>query len=270
MQHYLAQPDAAPLLTDRSEPGLLRITMNRPAVHNAFDDEQIIRLTDLLQTTAKDPSIRIVVLGSTGKLFCAGGDLHYMRRMGSLSYEENLSDASRLAELMRTLATLPQPTFARVQGAAYGGGVGLIACCDFAVATPFAKLALSEVKLGIAPATIGPYVVRTIGEKAARRMFVSGEAISADQAFQLGFFSDLVSPDLLDESILARSKAILQNGPSAIQAAKRLATQVADGPITPAMIEHTVRQIADMRDAAEGREGMSAFLEKRSPNWLQQ
>lgn len=266
-QHYRPQEDAEPLLIDRSHPAILRLTMNRPAVYNAFDDQQILRLTQLLQTTAADPSIRLVILGSTGQLFCAGGDLNYMRRMGTLSYEENLADAAQLAELMRSLASLPQPTIARVQGAAYGGGVGLISCCDFAIATPYAKLALSEVKLGIAPATIGPYVVRSIGEKAARRMFISGQTVEASKAEQLGFYSDLVPADQLDTAIEALCEAILSNGPAAIQAAKKLAGAVASGPVSSEMIAATVRQIADMRDSAEGREGMGAFLEKRKPNW---
>lgn len=243
--------------------------MNRPAVYNAFDDQQILRLTEVLQKTAQDDRIRLVILGSTGKLFCAGGDLNYMHRMGTLSYEENLQDAAQLAELMRCLATLPQTTIARVQGAAYGGGVGLISCCDFAIATPYAKLALSEVKLGIAPATIGPYVVRSIGEKAARRMFISGQTISAEKAEQLGFYSELVTADQIDSTINALCEAILHNGPNAIQVAKKLASALAIGPINNEMIASTVRQIADMRDSAEGREGMSAFLEKRKPNWQQ-
>lgn len=267
--HYTPKEEGPALLIDRSEKGIVRLTMNRPAVHNAFDDAQISRLTEALHKIATNPADRVVILGSTGKTFCAGGDLNYMHRVGTLSYEENLADAGRLAELFRLLATLPQPTIARVQGAAFGGGVGLISCCDMAIGSPYTKLALSEVKLGIAPATIGPYVVRTVGVKAAKRLFITGELIRAERALQLGFIGDLEEIDQLDNKIIELTEAILANGPAAVRACKRLAGEVANGPISQDMIARTVRQIADMRYSEEGKEGMQAFLEKRPAKWNQ-
>lgn len=266
--HYQIQEDGPPLLEHLSNDGILRLTMNRPAVHNAFDDAQIERLTLALEAAATNDSVRVVILGSTGKTFCAGGDLNYMRRMGQHSYAENLADASRLAHLLRTLNFLPQPTIARVQGAAFGGGVGLISCCDMAVGSSFAKFSLSEVRLGIAPATIGPYVVRTVGEKVARRLFTTGEVIRAERAMELNLLSEMAEIEQLDQAIESFTENILKNGPTAVKMAKQLVFNVAAGDVTDAMIEKTVNMIADMRDSDEGREGMSAFLEKRPANWI--
>lgn len=247
--------------------GVLYLTMDRPEVHNAFDDEQIARLTDALNAAAADESVRVVVLGSTGKTFCAGGDLNYMRRMGTLSAEENLADAGRLAELLRTLNFLPRPTIARVQGAAFGGGVGLLCCCDMAIGSEYFKAALSEVRLGIAPATIAPYVVRAIGERNARRLFLTGEVVRAERAREIGYVSEVVPVAELDERIEAILENILQNGPLAVRGAKQAIFNVTDRPVDAAMIEKTVHQIAELRHGPEGREGMSAFLEKRPAAW---
>lgn len=250
-----------------ADKGVLHITMNRPELHNAFDDKQIARLTDALRDAATNDAVRVVVLASHGKSFSAGGDINYMRRMGSNSYDDNLADAGRLATLMKTLNTLPKPTIARVQGAAMGGGVGLVCCCDYAIGSNRAVFALSEVKLGMVPATIGPYVVNTIGEKAARRLFMSGERVQADGAKALGFLSEVVEESELDHSIAELVDTLVQNAPNAIRIAKQLVRDIARRELNDDTIEQTVRLIADIRDSDEGREGLSAFLDKRPPKW---
>lgn len=252
-----------------ADTGILRITMNRPEVHNAFDDHQIARFTAALEAAASNPAVRVLVIASNGKNFSAGGDINYMRRMGGNSYDENLADGGQLARLMKTLNGIPKPTIARVQGAAMGGGVGLVSCCDFAIGTPASKLTLSEVKLGIIPATISPYVVMTIGEKAARRLFMSALPVQGHEALTLGFLSEVVEEDQLDAAVDALADTLLKNAPSAVALSKRLATQVAAGDINDQLIHETVKLIADVRDSDEGREGLSAFLEKRTPSWQQ-
>ena len=248
--------------------GVVSITLNRPDIHNAFDDAIIAALTTAFRKAGDDPAVRAVVLASSGKSFCAGGDLNWMRRMAGYNYDENLRDSNALAEMLRTLNYLPKPTIARVQGAAYGGGVGLVACCDMAVATPEAAFCLSEVKVGLIPATIGPYVVRAIGQRASRRYFTTAELISADTARELGLVSELVSIDELDSTIASLIKGLLRNGPQAIAQAKRLVLDVADGEVNAEMIADTSRRIAQARGSDEGREGLTAFLEKRKPNWI--
>jgi methylglutaconyl-CoA hydratase len=249
--------------------GILRITMNRPEVHNAFDDHQIARLTTALDEAASNPSVRVIIISGNGKNFSAGGDINYMRRMGGNSYEDNLADGGKLARLMKTLNGISKPTIARVQGAAMGGGVGLVSCCDFAIGTPASKLTLSEVKLGMIPATISPYVVMTIGEKAARRLFMSAETVQGHEARALGFFSGVVEEDELDTAVDALAATLLKNAPAAVGLSKQLATMVAAGDISDQLISETVKLIADVRDSNEGREGLSAFLEKRAPSWQQ-
>lgn len=256
------------LLQNLSANGVLHLTMNRPEVHNAFDDHQVIRLTQALEDASANDDVRVVILGSVGKSFSAGGDLNYMRRMGENDYAENLVDAGRLATLMKTLYFLPQPTIAKVQGAVFGGGVGLVSCCDFAVGSDRAKFSTSEVKVGMAPATIAPYIVRTIGEKASRRMFMSGELIQAERAHQLGFLSHLVEEDALGSAAEELAQSLLANAPSGVRKAKCIATDVAAGDVNDAMIEHTVRFVADIRESEEGREGLNAFLGKRTPAWV--
>lgn len=255
------------LLQELSPEGVLRLTMNRPDVHNAFDDHQALRLINALEAAAQNPAVKVVILGGAGKSFSAGGDINYMRRMGSNTYEENIADGSQLAKLMKTLNFLPKPTIARVQGAAMGGGVGLVCCCDIAIGGPKAKLALSEIKIGMLPATISPYVVRTIGEKASRRLFMTGELVDAQWAQQLGFLSEVVDEEQLDARIDEITGALLKNAPQGLGKAKQLVFDVAQGDVDDTMIEDTVKLIADVRDSDEGREGLSAFLEKRAPNW---
>lgn len=260
-------PVGPPLLVALEPRGVLRLTMNRPEVHNAFDDHQALRLIEALDDAAANNAVRIVVLGATGKHFCAGGDLNYMRRMGDNTYEQNCEDAGQLARLMKTLNFFPKPTIARVQGGAFGGAVGLVSCCDIAIGTANAVFALSEARVGMAPATIAPYVVRAIGEKAARRFFATAEIISAQKALSLNLLSEIVADDALDETIDGIISAVLNNGPVAVTKAKRIVFDVAGDTVTDAMIEHTVRYIADIRNSDEGREGLSAFLQKRPPIW---
>jgi methylglutaconyl-CoA hydratase len=256
------------ILYQLSNSGIATITLNRPEIHNAFDDTVIAALTAAFKQADEDPAVRAVVLASTGKSFCAGGDLNWMRRMATYTFEENLRDSNMLAEMLRTLNSLSKPTIARVHGAAYGGGVGLVACCDMAIASPEAAFCLSEVKVGLIPATIGPYVVRAIGQRASRRYFTTAELISADKALTLGLVSEVVASDQLDECIAGITKNLLRNGPRSVGEAKRLVLDVADGEIDAAMIADTSQRIAETRGSDEGREGLTAFLEKRKPAWI--
>jgi methylglutaconyl-CoA hydratase len=252
-----------------SSNGVATITLNRPDIHNAFDDTVVAALTAAFKQAGEDPVVRLVVLASTGKSFCAGGDLNWMRRMATYTFEENLCDSQLLAEMLRTLNTLPKLTIARVQGPAYGGGVGLVACCDMAIASPEAAFCLSEVKVGMIPATIGPYLVRAIGQRASRRYFTTAELITAEKALELGLVAEVVVSDELDNCIAGIAKGLLRNGPRCVAEAKRLVLDIADGEITDAMIADTSRRIAETRGSDEGREGLTAFLEKRKPAWIQ-
>ncbi|MFT4919692.1 MAG: methylglutaconyl-CoA hydratase [Zhongshania aliphaticivorans] len=251
------------------ERGVATITLNRPDIHNAFDDTVIAALTNAFTHAANDPAVRVVVLAANGKSFCAGGDLNWMRRMAGYNYDENLQDSNALADMLRTLNFLPKPTIARVQGAAYGGGVGLVACCDIAVASSNSAFCLSEVKVGLIPATISPYVVQAIGQRAARRYFTTAELISANTAHVLGLVSELVEPKELEAHVANIVTNLLRNGPNAIAEAKRLVLDIAGREIDAAMIADTSERIAQTRGSDEGREGLSAFLEKRKPNWIQ-
>lgn len=249
--------------------GVATLTLNRPELHNAFDDALIAALTAALRRLEADPAVRVVVLAANGKSFSAGADLNWMRRMADYTVAQNLDDARGLAELMRTLNALAKPTVARVQGAAYGGGVGLVACCDIAVAADSASFCLSEVRLGLIPAVISPYVVNAIGERQARRYFVSAERFDAAEAQRIGLVHEVVPAAALDAKVSELLATLAGNGPAAMVAAKDLARAVTRGPLDAAMIEDTARRIADIRASAEGREGLSAFLGKRRPAWLE-
>ena len=245
------------------------VTMNRPERHNAFDDTFIAELTETLRTIEADDGIRVVVLSGAGKSFSAGADLNWMKRMAGFSAEENKRDAMGLATLMRTLAHLRKPTIARVHGAAYGGGVGLVACCDVAIASFNATFSLSEAKLGLIPAAISPYVISAIGERAARRLFLTAERFDAAEAFRLGLVHDL-APDekVLDEKLGDIVEAMLACSPAAQLAAKDLIRAVANRPVTSELIQDTAERIAKIRSSPEGREGVAAFLEKRRASWV--
>jgi methylglutaconyl-CoA hydratase len=245
------------------------VTMNRPERHNAFDDALIAELTEALRSMEAEDGIRVVVLSGAGRSFSAGADLNWMRRMAGFSMEENRRDAMGLAALMRTLAHLRKPTVARVQGPAYGGGVGLVACCDVAIATQSATFALTEAKLGLVPAVISPYVIAAIGERTARRYFLSAERFPAAEAFRLGLLHDLaVSEGDMDEKIGVVVDSMLACGPVAQREAKELIRAVAGRPVTSELLQDTAERIAKLRASPEGREGVSAFLEKRRASWV--
>lgn len=249
--------------------GVGTVKLNRADRHNAFDAATIAELTAAFTAFADDPAVRVVVLASTGKSFCAGADLGWMKRAADYTPEENLRDANRLAELMSTLNELAKPTIARVQGAAYGGGVGLIAACDIAVGTYDALFTLSEVKLGIVPAVISPYVLAAIGERYSRRYMLTAERFSAAEAYRIGLLHELVpGEDQLDEAIAEILESLLANGPHAQAECKELIRVVAGQPIDAQTIDETAQRITRVRASPEGREGLAAFLEKRAPNWL--
>ncbi|MGO4125120.1 enoyl-CoA hydratase-related protein [Inquilinus sp. YAF38] len=249
------------------ENGIGTVVMDRPDRHNAFDEHVIADLTAGFAKLGADDAVRAVVLRGAGKSFSAGADLDWMRRMAAYDEAANLADARALAALMRTIDTLPKPTVALVHGAAYGGGVGLVACCDIAIATEAAAFSLSEVKLGLIPAVISPYVVRAIGARAARRYFLTAERFDAVEARRLGLVHELAASDGLEEAARQVLAALRGNGPAAVRAAKDLVAAVASK--TPAEVEEDcTRRIAAIRAGDEGKEGVAAFLEKRKPSWL--
>lgn len=248
--------------------GIATVTLNRPEKHNAFDDSVIEQMNQAFENIDADDSIRVMILAAKGMHFSAGADLAWMKRMATYSYDENLVDARNLAKMLKTLNFLSKPTIARVQGAAFGGAVGLVSCCDIAIATPNASFCLSEVKIGLIPATISPYVISAIGERAARRYFVTAERFTAEQALKLGLISEIVEDDELDANIATLAGAIKQNSPTAVIAAKKLAMDIGNTDISDPLIEDTCERIAQIRVSENGQEGLSAFLEKRSPSWL--
>src|SRR6202795_3163644 len=243
--------------------------MNRPERHNAFDYALVAEVPEARRSMAADEGIRIIVLSGAGKSFSAGADLNWMKRMAGFSMDENRRDAMALATLMRTLAHLRKPTIARVQGAAYGGGVGLVACCDVAVAAQAATFSLSEAKLGLIPSVISPYVVAAIGERAARRYFLTAERFDAAEAWRLGLVHELVGAhESLDDRIGEIVDAMLACSPGAQREAKELIRAVASRPVTSELAQDTAERIAKIRSSPEGREGVAAFLEKRRASWV--
>lgn len=249
--------------------GIRELRLNRPDVHNAFDDRLIAELTDALQAAGRDPAVRVVVLTGVGASFSAGADLNWMRGMAQASEAENREDSLRLAALMRTLQFLPKPTIARVNGAAYGGGVGLIACCDIAIGVDTAKFGLTEVKLGLVPAVISPYVIAAIGLRQARRLFLTGEVFDAETAADIGLLHQVVSADYLDDTVHSVLKQLAKAGPVAQREAKQLA--FGTHGLTEVEAERIDREnaalIARLRVSEEGQEGLGAFLDKRAPAW---
>jgi methylglutaconyl-CoA hydratase len=250
--------------------GVATVTLNRAARHNAFDDRFIAELAQAFTELATRTELRAVVLRAGGKNFCAGADIEWMRRMAGYSHAENVEDARGLAGLFRAVYGMPVPVIARVQGAAMGGGAGLVACCDMVVASKDATFAFSEVRLGIIPATISPYVLRAIGERAARRYLLTGERFGAERAFELGLVHEVVEAAALDEAVETLVDGVLKSGPAAVRAARQLIRDVEGKALTPDLIEMTCHRIADARASAEGREGLAAFLEKRRPNWVKE
>jgi len=244
-----------------------RVFLNRPDVRNAFNDTVIAELTAAFRELGADASLRAIVLGGHGKAFCAGGDLNWMRTMADYSWEQNRDDAQGLADMLWTLYTCPLPLVGRVHGDCYAGGVGLAAVCDLLVAADAMHFCLSEAKLGLLPATIGPYVVRALGEQASRRYFITAERFSAAEAHRLGFVHELASADTIDAKVAAIVQTLVANGPAAVKASKRLVQDLAGQPLTPQLRADTARRIADIRASDEGRAGVQAFLNKRAPPW---
>lgn len=259
----------SPSILSEIDAGIGILTLNRPERHNAFDATVIDELARAIERMANDARVRVVVLSSTGKSFCAGADLDWMRRAASLPPEDNLREARELARMLRRFKTCPKPVIARVQGPAHGGGVGLLACCDIVIATFDAQFSFSEVKLGLIPATIGPHVIAAIGERHARRYMLTAERFSAREAYRIGLVHELVVDEAaLDEAIGDLAEALLKNGPQAMAECKRMLMDYAARPLDDALVEDSAQRITRLRTSAEGREGMDAFLQKRPPNWI--
>jgi methylglutaconyl-CoA hydratase len=256
------------LEVSRPTPQMARVWLNRPEVRNAFNEEVIAGLTATFTELAKDESLRVVVLGAHGKAFCAGADLNWMKAMAGYSWEQNRADAQQLADMLWTLDQCPVPIVGRIQGDCYAGGMGLAAVCDVLVAVEGATFCLSEARLGLLPATISPYVVRAMGQPAARRYMVTAERFSAAQAHAMGMVHELATPETLDEKVDELVRTLVANGPQATRACKRLVHDVSGVPITEALRGETARRIADIRASDEGREGVASFLNKRKPSWL--
>ena len=252
----------------RPSPHVAEVWLNRPEVRNAFNDGVIAELTAAFRGFAADPALRVVVLGGHGKAFCAGADLNWMRAMAGYSWEENRADAQALADMLWAIHACPVPVIARVHGDAFAGGVGLAAAADIVVAAEGVQFCLSEARLGLLPATIGPYVVKALGERASQRYFVTAERFDAATAQRLGFVHELAAPGALDATVQGLVTALVANGPAAVRACKRLVQDVAARPLTDDLRAETARRIADIRASDEGREGVRSFLEKRAPAWL--
>lgn len=249
--------------------GIATVTLNRPAIHNAFDEMLIAKLTQTFVELDDERDVRVVVLAGAGRSFCAGADLNWMRRMAAFDHDENLRDATALAAMLRALYALSKPTIARVHGAAYGGGVGLIAACDIAIAVPEATFALTEAKLGLIPATIGPYVIEAMGARQARRYFLTAERFTAAEALRIGLVHEVVESPQLDARIDGIIGALRAAGPFAQLECKALIRGVAHRPIDADVISGTAGHIAAVRASPEGKEGVAAFLGKRTPAWIE-
>ena len=244
------------------------ITLSRPDVRNAFNDEVIAELKNAFVEAGQAADVRCVVLAAEGPAFCAGADLNWMRRMADYTRDENLADAGQLAAMLRAIYECPKPTIARVQGDVFAGGVGLVAACDMAVSVDTATYCLSEVKLGLIPATISPYVIRAMGARASHRYFLTAERFSAAEAHRVGLVHEVVAADALDAKVAELTSALVSASPNAVRACKRLVQDVAEREIDDALVAHTVAGIADIRSSAEGKEGVQSFLQKRKPSWL--
>jgi methylglutaconyl-CoA hydratase len=248
---------------------LATVILNRPEVRNAFNETTIAEITQAFRALGQDDSVRAIVLAARGPAFCAGADLNWMKKMADYTPDENRADAAQLAEMLRRIYECPKPVVAKVQGDCYAGGMGLVAACDIAVSVDEANFCLSEVKLGLIPATISPYVIKAMGENAARRYFLTAERFSAVEAKRIGFVHEVVAAAALDETVAAMVKALVTNSPNAVRQAKVLVRDVGGMPLTDSLIADTVEGIAQIRASTEGRDGVRSFLEKRKPCWLQ-
>jgi len=255
-------------LTLTTTAGVATLTLNRPDVRNAFSDAVIAELAQAFTDLGARSDVRAIVLAANGSAFCAGADLNWMRRMADYTREENLADAAKLAEMLRLIYACPKPTVARVQGDVFAGGMGLVAACDMAVSVDTATYCLSEVKLGLIPATISPYVIRAMGPRAAHRYFLTAERFTAAEAHRIGFVHEVVTADALDAKVAELTQALASASPNAVRVCKQLVLDVAEREINAALIAGTVEGIADIRASDEGREGVQSFLQKRKPSWL--
>ena len=244
------------------------VTLNRPDVRNAFNEHTIAELALAFDELGRDEDVRAIVLAANGAAFCAGADLHWMKAMAGYSHAENLADAGKLADMLRTIYLCPKPVVARVQGDCYAGGMGLVAACDVIVAADAVNFCLSEVKLGLIPATISPYVIKAMGENAARRYFLTAERFNAAEAQRIGFANEVVPAHALDATVAAIVKALVNNSPNAVGEAKRLVREMSGRAIDDALLADSAARIAAIRASTEGREGVASFLEKRKPSWL--
>jgi methylglutaconyl-CoA hydratase len=250
------------------ERGVETVTLNRPEVRNAFNDEVIAELTAVFLELARRDEVRCIVLAGNGPAFCAGADLNWMKRMATYTREENIEDASKLARMLEVLFHCPKPTIAKVQGDVYAGGTGLVAACDIAVSVDTAQYCLSEVKLGLIPATISPYVIRAMGTRASHRYFLTAERFGAVEAQRIGFVHEVVKAEDLAAKTAEIAQALVNAGPQAVKACKKLLHDVAGQDISAGLVRRTVEGIADIRASEEGREGIQSFLGKRKPNWM--
>ena len=261
--------EEAVVLYNKDPRGVATITINRPEVHNAFNDDVINLLRDAINDSAADNNVRAVVLRSNGKNFSAGADLRMMKSSVNTTRDENYANSKDMGRMFHTLNSMPKPVIALVQGSAFGGALGLISCCDIAIASQDAAFCLSEVKIGLAPAVISPFVVAALGERASRRYFQTAEKITAPKAAELGLVHELVdSAEQFDEALFPILKSILCNAPGAVAKSKELVQNVSRAAIDENILEYTAEIIADLRIADEGQEGLSAFFEKRKPNWI--
>ena len=249
---------------------LATVTLNRPDVRNAFNEATIAELTQAFSALGADESVRAIVLAANGPAFCAGADLHWMKKMAGYTHAENHADALQLATMLRTIYECPQPVVARVQGDCYAGGMGLVAACDIVVAVDEAQFCLSEVKLGLIPATIAPYAIKAMGEQASRRYFLTAERFTAATALHIGFAHEVVAGAALDARVAEIVKALVTNSPAAVRQAKTLVRDVAGRPVDDTLVDDTAARIAAIRASEQGREGVASFLEKRKPTWLSQ
>jgi methylglutaconyl-CoA hydratase len=256
------------LITERDDRGIATLTLNRPNKHNALNTELIDALVEYFEEFYEKPNARVVIITGAGKSFCSGADLNEMLSMSKVSEDENRQDAIRLASLMNTLYSLPVPTIARINGPAFGGGLGILACCDFAIATDNAYFAFTELRLGLLPAIIAPYIINAIGMRAAKQYFLCASRISAKQAYYAGLITHLVDQDSLDTAVMECINSLVLSGPEAINECKRFIDHLV--PIDADTIQHTADLIARLRVSPEGQEGISAFVEKRRPRWQAQ
>jgi methylglutaconyl-CoA hydratase len=247
---------------------LATVTLNRPDVRNAFNEKTINELALAFDELGRNELVRAIVLAANGAAFCAGGDLNWMKAMAGYTHAENNADAMLLAQMLRTIYLCPKPVVAKVHGDCYAGGMGLVAACDVVVTADVANFCLSEVKLGLIPATISPYVIKAMGEQASRRYFLTAERFSAAEAYRIGFAHEVVPADAIDAKVAEIVKALLGNSPNAVKEAKALVRDVAGQPVTDALLADTALRIAHIRASEQGREGVASFLEKRKPAWL--